>query len=84
MNPLRQQVIEDMAVRNLAPTTQATYVHQISMFARHFDCSPEKLGPEEIRRYQIHLATEKQLAPSSIGTACHTVYHSRPHPSAFS
>ena len=41
MTPLRQQVIEDMIVRNLAPTTQATYVHQISMFARHFDCSPE-------------------------------------------
>ena len=39
------------------------------MFARHFDCSPEKLGPKEIRSYQVYLATEKQLAPSSIGTA---------------
>ena len=68
MTPLRQQVIEDMTVRNLAPTTQATYVQQISMFARHFDCSPAKLGPEEIRSYQVYLATEKQLAPSSIGT----------------
>ena len=69
MNPLRQQVIEDMTVRNLAPTTQATYVHQISMFARHFDCSPEKLGPKEIRSYQVYLTKEKQLAPSSIALA---------------
>ena len=69
MTPLRQQIIEDMTVRNLAPTTQATYVHQISMFARHFDCSPEKLGPEQIRSYQVYLAMDKQLAPSSISTA---------------
>ena len=62
-------LVEDMTVRNLAPTTQATYVHQVSMFARHFGRSPEMLGPEEIRSYQVHLAMEKKLAPSSISTA---------------
>ena len=62
-------VVEDMMVRNLAPTTQATYVHQVSMFARYFDRSPEILGPEQIRSYQVYLATEKKLAPSSISTA---------------
>ena len=51
--PLRQRMVEDMTVRNLAPTTQATYVHQVSMFARHFARSPELLGPEEIRSYQV-------------------------------
>ena len=69
MTPLRQRVIEDMTVRNFALTTQTTYVNQISMFARHFDQSPEALGPEEIRRYQVYLAREKQLAPSSIALA---------------
>ena len=69
MTPLRQRFIEDMMVRNLAPTTQATYIQQVSMFARHFNQSPEALGPEEIRSYQVYLATEKQLAPSSIGPA---------------
>ena len=69
MTPLRQRMVEDMMVRNLAPTTQATYVHQVSMFARHFGRSPERLGPEEIRSYQVHLAMEKKLAPSSISTA---------------
>ena len=69
MTPLRKRLIEDMTVRNLAPTTQATYVQQVSMFARHFGQSPETLGPEEIRSYQVYLAMEKELAPSSIITA---------------
>ena len=69
MTPLRQRMVEDMTVRNLALTTQATYVHQVSMFARHFGRSPELLGPEEIRSYQVYLAMEKKLAPSSISTA---------------
>lgn len=69
MTPLRKRLIEDMTVRNLASTTQATYVQQISMFARHFDQSPETLGPEAIRSYQVYLAMEKELAPSSISTA---------------
>ena len=63
MSALRQRMVEDMTVRNLAPTTQATYVHQVSMFARHFDSSPELLGPEEIRSYQVHLAMEKNWRP---------------------
>ena len=29
--------------------TQATYVQQVSLFARHFNKSPQLLGPEEIR-----------------------------------
>ncbi|OLC30494.1 MAG: hypothetical protein AUI91_06950 [Acidobacteria bacterium 13_1_40CM_3_56_11] len=49
MTPLRRRLIEDMMVRNCAPATQATYVHQVSMFARYFGRSPEMLGPEEIR-----------------------------------
>ena len=65
MTPLRRRLIEDMMVRNFAPATQDTYVHQVSMFARYFGRSPEMLGPEEIRSYQVYLATEKKLAPSS-------------------
>jgi len=69
MTPLRRRLIEDMTVRNLAPTTQATYLYQVSMFARHFGRSPERLGPEQIRSYLVYLAMEKELAPSSISTA---------------
>src|SRR3989454_7528981 len=63
MTPLRKRLIEDMTVRNFAPATQATYVQQVSLFARHFGQSPETLGPDEIRSYQVYLAMEKELAP---------------------
>jgi integrase/recombinase XerD len=66
MTPLRQRMIEDMQVRNLAPQTQATYILHVSLFARHFGKSPELLGPEEIRDYQLFLTNRRKLAPSSI------------------
>ena len=66
MTLLRQRMIEDMQVRNLAPHTQATYILHVSLFARHFRKSPELLGPEEIRDYQLFLTNQRKLAPSSI------------------
>ena len=66
MTPLRRRMTEDMQARNFSPHTQDSYVQQVSLFARHFSKSPEVLGPEEIRSYQIYLTNEKKLAPSSI------------------
>ena len=66
MTPLRRRMTEDMQVRNFSPHTQNSYVQQVSLFARHFSKSPEVLGPEEIRSYQVYLTNEKKLAPSSI------------------
>jgi integrase/recombinase XerD len=59
MNPLRQRYIEDMRLRNLSPRTIEAYVHGVAKFARHFGQSPERLGPEQIRQYQLHLIEQK-------------------------
>jgi integrase/recombinase XerD len=66
MTSLRQRMTEDMQVRNLALNTQTSYVQQVSLFARHFDRSPELLGPEDIRAYQIYLTNERKLATGSV------------------
>jgi site-specific recombinase XerD len=66
MTALRKRMTEDMQVRNLSPHTQTSYVQQVSLFARHFHKSPEELGPEQIRTYQVYLTNEKKLAPGSI------------------
>ena len=66
MTPLRQRMTEDMQVRNLALNTQASYLQQVSLFARYFNKSPEALGPEEIRTYQVYLTNERRLAPGSV------------------
>jgi site-specific recombinase XerD len=59
-------MLEDMQVRNFSPHTQTSYVQQVSRFARHFQQSPESLGPEEIRAYQLHLTNDRKLAVSSV------------------
>lgn len=66
MTSLRQPMIEDLQVRNLALNTQTCYVQQVSLFARHFDKSPEQLGPEDIRAYQVYLTNERKLGTGSV------------------
>ena len=66
MSPLRRRLIEDMQIRNLAPSTQRAYVAQLVHFAYYFRKSPDLLGPAEIRAYLIYLSHEKCLAASSI------------------
>jgi site-specific recombinase XerD len=55
ISPLRRRMIEDMTVRNLAASTQQSYVYAVANFSRHFGRSPEQLGLEEVRAYQLHL-----------------------------
>jgi len=69
MTALRERMIEDMRIRNLAPNTQTSYLQQVSLFARYFAKSPNVLGREEIRAYQVYLTEEKKLSPRSITIA---------------
>jgi site-specific recombinase XerD len=66
MTPLRQRMTEDMEIRNLSHNTQLSYLQQVSSLAKYFQRSPETLGPEEIRAYQVHVTTERKLAPASL------------------
>jgi site-specific recombinase XerD len=50
-------MIEDMTIRNLSPATQQSYIHAVSKFSRYFGRSPEKLTLEDVRAYQVHLAS---------------------------
>ena len=53
---LRRRMIEDMTVRNLSPATQASYITAVKKFSRYHRRSPEHLGVEDVRAYQVHLA----------------------------
>src|SRR3954470_2849102 len=55
MTALRRRLIDDMTVRNLSPATQQSYVYAAAKFSRFFGQSPDQLGVEEVRAYQIHL-----------------------------
>ena len=55
ISPLRRRMIEDMTLRNLSASTQQSYVYAVSAFSRHFGRSPDRLGLEEVRAFQLHL-----------------------------
>jgi site-specific recombinase XerD len=57
-----------MQRRGLAPTTQRSYIHYTSEFAKFFNTSPEQLDLEAIRQYEIHLINEKKMSPQSVNT----------------
>jgi integrase/recombinase XerD len=65
VTPLRKRMLEDLQIRNYAPTTVAAYVRSVAEFAKHFGKSPDLLGPEQIREYQLYLIQEKQVSLSS-------------------
>ena len=69
MTPLRRRMIEDMTLRNLAASTQESYVHHVVDFSQHFGRSPDLLGPKEVREYQLHLLTQRKLSPSTLTVA---------------
>jgi integrase/recombinase XerD len=58
MSPLRRRMVEDMTIRNLSPATQQSYVHAVSKFSRYFGHSPDRLGLEDVRAYQVHLISK--------------------------
>jgi integrase/recombinase XerD len=58
-SPLRQRMIEDMTIRNLSPATQQSYIYAVAKYSRHFKRSPDRLGVDEVRTYQLHLIAQK-------------------------
>ena len=66
MTPLRQRMLDDLRVRNYSPHTQYQYIYYVAAFAKHFGKSPELLGLENIRAYQIYLVNERHLSWSTL------------------
>jgi len=70
MSPLRRRMIEDMTVRNLSPATQRSYVHAVAKFSRYFGRSPDQLGLEEVRQFQVQLVASGISWPALNQTVC--------------
>jgi site-specific recombinase XerD len=65
ISPLRQRLIEDMAIRRLGPKTQHHYIRHVKRFADFLGQSADKATAEDVHCYQLWLA--------SIGTTVPTV-----------
>jgi integrase/recombinase XerD len=62
MTELRRRMLEELQLRNYSPNTIDTYIRCVANFAQHFRISPDRLGPEHIRQYQLFLVQRKKVA----------------------
>src|SRR5260370_14504221 len=63
---LRKLMLDELQRRNYAQNTVRAYIHAIEDFAKYFHRSPDRLGAEHIREYQIHLFRDCKLSPATI------------------
>src|SRR5664279_5162658 len=63
---LRQQVLDELERRNYSQATAVAYVGAIRRFAAYFHRSPDQLGPEHVRQFQLYLLRERKLQPKTV------------------
>ena len=68
ISPLRQRMIEDMALRKLSPKTQSKYLRAVINFTCFLGRAPDTATPEDLRRYQLHLVNTGISSISLNGT----------------
>jgi integrase/recombinase XerD len=65
VSPLRQRMLEDMAMRGLRSHTQHDYIRFVRSFAEFLGRSPDTATAEDIRRFQVH-QRESGVQPPTI------------------
>ena len=69
-SPLRRRMIDGMSLRNLSPATQRSCLHAVAKFSRCFGRSPDRLGLEDVRAFQVHLVSQGISWPALNQTVC--------------
>src|SRR3954447_19491229 len=57
VSPLRKRMIEDMTIRQFGEKTRRDYIRQVREFTAFLGRSPDQAEPEDLRRYQLHMAS---------------------------
>ena len=70
MTKLIQRMREELVRRNYAETTIRSYLQTMEEFRRFAHKRLDHLGPDEIRKYQVHLLEERKLG---VGTVAYRV-----------
>ena len=65
VTPLRQRMLDDMAMRAMGSRTQHDYVRHVRAFAAFLGRSPDTATAEDVRRFQLH-QREDRVGESTI------------------
>ena len=76
ITPLRQRMLDDMKLRNMAAGTRRSYVHSVADFSAFHGRSPDELTLEDVRDYQLHMVARglKASTISQISSALRFLY----------
>ena len=66
MTELRQRTLDELQRRNFSPHTIRGYIRTIRDFAAYFHKSPDQLGVEEVRQFQLHMLRDQKLATGTV------------------
>ena len=66
MTELRKRMLEELQRRNFSPHTIRGYIRTVRDFAAYFHKSPDQLGVEEVRQFQLHLLRDQKLASGTV------------------
>src|ERR1700732_3751405 len=62
---LRKMMLEELQRRNYSENTTRSYIRTVEEFSRHFNCSPDRLGPRHIREYQAEVFQKRKLSANT-------------------
>ncbi len=66
MTHLQKMMLDELQRRNYAQTTADAYVHALKEFAAYYNKPPDKLGPNHISQFQLHLIRDLKLSPKTV------------------
>jgi integrase/recombinase XerD len=66
LTPLRKRMMEELRIRNLSEITSRLYIGAAERFAKYYGRSPEKLGPEQIRAFFLHLLDDNKATANTV------------------
>jgi integrase/recombinase XerD len=63
---LLQRLHDELVRRHYATTTRESYLKILKAFHRHMGKRLDRVGPDDLRRYQVYLLEERRLAVGTV------------------
>ena len=82
ISPLRQRMLDDMAMRKLNRHTQAGYLRAVKQLAEFLGRSPATATAEDLRRFQLHLVASGISSTTLNATITGLRFLFRSHPAS--